>query len=134
MTSVSSIAVSRDSASLTVEVPLAFRKQGGRKQVISPPGAPNWAPAPYQIQTTLVKAIARAHRWRALLENGTYASAAELSAAERINPSYVARVLRPAHTEPRHSVKAISDRVAETTTARFRAVRVVPHPRFGSRT
>jgi hypothetical protein len=28
------------------------------------------------------------------LEDGTYVSAAELAAAERINPSYVARVLR----------------------------------------
>jgi hypothetical protein len=46
------------------------------------------------VQGTLVKAIARAHRWRALLEDGTYACAAELAAAERINPSYVARVLR----------------------------------------
>jgi hypothetical protein len=94
MTRDSLIEVSRDGASLTVEVPLAFRKRGGRKQVISPAGAPDWVPGPPQVQPTLIKAIARAHRWRVLLKDGTYASAAELSAAERINPSYVARVLR----------------------------------------
>jgi hypothetical protein len=94
MTSVTGIEVSSDGASLTVELPLSFRRRGGRKQVFSPAGVPSWAPPQPQSQSTLVKAIARAHRWRALLENGTYASAAELAAAEHINPSYVARLLR----------------------------------------
>src|SRR5688500_16590406 len=88
------IAPSDDGRTITVDLPLAFRKRGGRKQVVSPAGSSSWAPRQSQVQTTLVKAIARAHRWRAMLEDGTYASAAELSAAERINPSYVARLLR----------------------------------------
>jgi hypothetical protein len=41
-----------------------------------------------------VKAIARAFRWRAMLENGTYATIAKIAAAEKINESYVGRVLR----------------------------------------
>ena len=90
----STIDVSRDGARITVELPITFRKRGGRKQVISPAGAPDWAPARPQVATALVKAIARAHRWRAMLESSTYSSAAELSAAERVNPSYVARLLR----------------------------------------
>jgi hypothetical protein len=42
----------------------------------------------------MVKAIARAHRWRRMLESGEYASVTELAAAEKINQSYVCRVLR----------------------------------------
>jgi hypothetical protein len=42
----------------------------------------------------LVKAIARAYRWKILLESGSYTSVSELAAAERINASYLARVLR----------------------------------------
>ena len=42
----------------------------------------------------MVKAIARAFRWRKLLETGTHATIEELAAAERINPSYVSRLLR----------------------------------------
>jgi hypothetical protein len=94
MSSATAVEVSRDGTSLIVEVPLAFRRRGGRKQVISPAGVPDRAPPRPLVQSTLVKAIARAHRWRMLLEDGTYVSAAELSAVERINPSYVARVLR----------------------------------------
>ena len=43
---------------------------------------------------TLVKALSRAHRWQGMLEGGEYGSTDELAKAERINPSYLARVLR----------------------------------------
>jgi ParB-like chromosome segregation protein Spo0J len=42
----------------------------------------------------MVKPIARALRWREMLENGTHATIAEIGAAEKINESYVGRVLR----------------------------------------
>ncbi len=44
--------------------------------------------------TTLVKAVARAIRWRRMLEIGRYGTIDELAAAEKINDSYVSRVLR----------------------------------------
>jgi hypothetical protein len=37
------------------------------------------------IDKTMVKAIARAFRWREMLENGTHATIAEIAAAEKIN-------------------------------------------------
>jgi hypothetical protein len=42
----------------------------------------------------LIKAIARAHRWKQMMESCTYASVTELAAAEEINQSYLCRVLR----------------------------------------
>ena len=42
----------------------------------------------------MLKAVVRAHRWREMLENGEYASAAELAKAEKVNDSYVSRILR----------------------------------------
>ncbi len=42
----------------------------------------------------MVKAIARAFRWREMLENGTHSTIAEIAATEKINESYVGRVLR----------------------------------------
>lgn len=78
---------------LTVRVPLAVRKQrGGRKLVLMPGGmAPGGASA---ADTTLVKALARAFRWRRMMETGRFATIDELSAAEKINSSYVSRLLR----------------------------------------
>jgi hypothetical protein len=42
----------------------------------------------------MVKAIARAFRWRQMLEEGSYGTIAEIAAAEKINETYVGRVLR----------------------------------------
>ena len=42
----------------------------------------------------MIKAVARAFRWRRMLETGRFATINELAAAESINSSYVSRVLR----------------------------------------
>ena len=41
-----------------------------------------------------MKALARAHRWQRMLESGECASITELAAAEKIDRSYLCRVLR----------------------------------------
>lgn len=79
---------------VTVRVPIALRKRGGRKRIVAPDGTETHAQGPPGHVSTLAKALARAHRWQAMLESGDYASIAELAVAEKINPSYVARMLR----------------------------------------
>ena len=83
-----------DAEIVSVQIPLRLRKHGGRKLLVAPEGAIAWAPQRARVDTALVKAIARAHRWRRMLESGEYASITELSAAKKINPSYVSRLLR----------------------------------------
>ncbi len=77
---------------LTVRVPLAIRRRGGRKLVLTPGGTAHRGPA--GADRTLVKALARAFRWRRMLETGKYSTVHEIAAAEKINSSYVSRVLR----------------------------------------
>ena len=84
---------STDPKVVTIRVPFAVRKRGGRKLVLAPNGAPVPPLAP-QVDSTLVKAIARAFRWQKMLEIGQYATIKEIAKAEKINPSYVSRVLR----------------------------------------
>lgn len=80
--------------SVTVTVPFAIRKRGGRKLVITPDG-PAAAPAPRaRVDSALLKALARGFRWRKLLETGDFSTIEEIAEAENINPSYVSRVLR----------------------------------------
>jgi hypothetical protein len=90
----SDIDVRPDGITLTVRLPLHFRRRGGRKQVVTPAGQRPIVVERTQIDSTLVKALARAHRWQSMLESGAYGSIAELATAERINSSYLARVLR----------------------------------------
>ena len=79
---------------VTVTVPFAIRKRGGRKLVITPDGV-TAAPAPRtRVDSALLKALARGFRWRKLLEAGDFATIEEIAEAENINSSYVSRVLR----------------------------------------
>ena len=79
---------------VTVTVPFAIRKRGGRTLVITPDGVTS-APAPRtRVDSALLKALARGFRWRKLLETGHFATIQEIAEAENINPSYISRLLR----------------------------------------
>ena len=87
--------LSDDGRTVTVRVPISIRRRGGRRLVLAPDGTDiTAAPTHRHIDCAMVKAIARAFRWREMLENGTHATIVEISAAESINESYVGRVLR----------------------------------------
>jgi hypothetical protein len=75
---------------LTLHVPFHIVKRGGRKEMQLPPGAHEQR----NIDNTLVKALARAFRWKQRLESEEFATIAELAAREGISPSYMTRVLR----------------------------------------
>ena len=87
------VKLSPDRSTITVFVPIAWRRRGGRKVIVAPPGHDNWAPPP-KFDRALVNALARAHRWHRMLKSGEYGTLAELADAERISRSYVCRVLR----------------------------------------
>jgi len=55
---------------------------------------PDDAAQPRRTDNTMVKALARAFRWKRMLESGEFATIAELAEREGIAPSYVTRVLR----------------------------------------
>jgi hypothetical protein len=80
-----------DQTTITVHVPMTFTIRGGRKTILS-----DAAPAPPQprIDNALLKALARAHRWRRMIESGELASITELAKAESVNQSYACRILR----------------------------------------
>ena len=75
---------------VTLHVPFRVVKRGGRKEL----QLPNGASPPRRTDNTLVKALARAFRWKRLLESGEYATIAELAKREGIASSYLTRVLR----------------------------------------
>ena len=75
---------------VTLRVPFRLAKRGGRKEMHLPEGI---AP-PRRPDDALVKALARAFRWKRMLESGEFATIAELAEREGIAPSYMTRVLR----------------------------------------
>ncbi|MEQ9811525.1 MAG: hypothetical protein RLO50_02005 [Azospirillaceae bacterium] len=101
---------------VTVRVPMAFTRRGGRKVVVVPDGADAWAPAP-RVDGTLVRALARAHRWQRMLDEGKFATIGEMAKTEGVSAAYISRVLRLNLLAP-DIVEATLDgtRTLETTT------------------
>ncbi|WP_297778426.1 hypothetical protein [uncultured Roseovarius sp.] len=75
---------------VTVHIPFRRVKRGGRKEIQLPEGESNTRKA----DNTLVKGLARAFRWKRLLESGEFTTIDELAEHEAIAPSYMTRVLR----------------------------------------
>lgn len=96
---------------ITVKVPIAFKRRRGRKRIIAADGTelePAASPPAREIDSALVKAIARAYRWQQMLARGEYGTVRELAKAERLDAAYVSRVLRLALLPPPF-VEAILD-------------------------
>ena len=91
---------------ITIHIPITFRKRGGRKAVVTPDGAP-WAPRP-RVDNAMVKALARAFRWRKMLDEGVHGTLEDLARAKGVNATYVSRVLRLTLLAPEF-VEAILD-------------------------
>ena len=80
------------SASITVRVPITLRKRGGRRLVVAPDGAP-WATPQARIGSTLIKALARAHRCKKMLDDGRFGSVTELAAGEKLDRGHLGKIL-----------------------------------------
>lgn len=85
--------MTEDDRTVTVRIPLVFKKHGGRKTVISPDGHA-WEPSAPLVNRALVRALARAFRWQRLLDEGMFGTFDDLAKAEGVSQSYVSRMLR----------------------------------------
>jgi hypothetical protein len=75
---------------MTLHVPFRIVKRGGRKEM----QMPDCVRPERTMDSTLVKALARAFRWKRMLESVEFATIAELAEREGIATSYMTRVLR----------------------------------------
>jgi hypothetical protein len=89
---------------MTLHVPFRIVKRGGRKEMQMPEGSARQR----KTDNSLVKAVARAFRWKRMLESGEFATVAELAEREGIAPSYITRILRVTLLAP-NIVEAILD-------------------------
>ena len=89
---------------VTLYAPFRVVKRGGRKEMVLPEGAAQ-ARMP---DNTLVKALARAFRWKRMLESGEFSSISELAEKEGIAFTYMARLMRLSLLSP-ELVDAVMD-------------------------
>lgn len=89
---------------VTIHVPFRIIKRGGRKEILLPADAP----IQRRPDDALLKALARAFRWKRMLDSGDFSTIAELAAREGIAATYLTRVLRLTQLAP-DLVEAILD-------------------------
>ena len=92
----------------TTHIPMTFRPRGGKTVIVMPDGSRGVMRREATIDNTMIKVIARGVRWQQLIYDGTYTSIEDLAAAEKINPSYISRLMRLAYLSPT-IVEAILD-------------------------
>ena len=103
--------VRRDGDAIVIDVPMALRHRGGRKEIVLPPGvAPvaESAVADEAAPTALALALARAFRWQEMVESGQAESNSDLARKLKLDQSYIARTIRLASLAP-DLVEAILD-------------------------
>ena len=79
---------------LTTDIPMKFRVRNGKAVMVLPDGSRAIERKDAIVDNTMVKVIARGHRWHRMLCDGVYNTIEDLAATEKINASYVGRVLR----------------------------------------
>ena len=86
--------LSADGGCAVVRVPLRIKRQRGCREIIAPAGGGKAVAGLVSTNRGLAVMIARAHRWRELLEAGQYPTIRALAADLGVDNSYVARILR----------------------------------------
>ena len=89
---------------ITIHVPFRIVKRGGRKEMILPRSAQTRR----QADDSLIKALARAFRWKRMLESGEFSTITELAQCEKIAAPFLTRTMRLAQLAP-DLVEAILD-------------------------
>lgn len=86
-----------DNATIRIVIPFKLRHRNGRPRIVPPDDVE--AEAPTQ-EPHLLRAIARAWRWRRQLESGEVATIQDIADAEKVSNRFVGRMLRLAYLSP----------------------------------
>jgi len=76
-----------------IHIPMQFRRRGGRKEIIEPSDRSNGASGATPVYKPLAVAVARAHRWKELLDRGRFRGVTELAEAVGVDRGHVGRLL-----------------------------------------
>ena len=85
--------VANQDGTITVHIPISFKKHGGRKYIISPDATPEAYTPPVE-KNSVLKAIGQAFEWKAMIDNGEVNSISDLSRRLQTNESYTGRIVR----------------------------------------
>jgi len=76
---------------INIFIPLEIKKRGGTAMVVMPKNA-NTDDSQKCFDEKMIKSIARAHKWKIMLDEGQVVSLAQIAEKENVGSSYVSRI------------------------------------------
>jgi hypothetical protein len=111
---------------LTLSVPIQVKRRSGCKKVVLPNGE-TAKPTTWNTRATpLQLALARGHRWLAMLESGKVKSLKEIAERENIDNSYVSRMVNLTYLSPDIVTAILKDELPDHITLFELAVDPLP--------
>jgi hypothetical protein len=101
---------------LTLSVPIQIKRRSGRKLVTLPNGETAKARPWDTAATPMQLALARGHRWLAMLESGKAKSLRDIAAREGLDNSYVSRMVNLTTLAPDIVVAILDDELPNDIT------------------
>lgn len=101
-----------DEETINVFIPLEIKKRGGTAMVIMPKNA-SLDDSQKCFDEKIIKSIARAHKWKIMLDEGQVSSLAHIAEKENIGASYVSKIFNLNFLSPK-----IVDRILSGTQPR----------------
>ncbi len=101
---------------LTLSIPIQIKRRSGCKKVVLPNGETAKPKAWDTKATPLQLALARGHRWLAMLESGKIKSLKEIAERENIDNSYVSRMVNLTCLAPEIVAAILEDQLPDHIT------------------
>lgn len=102
--------IRHDGDAIVIDIPMALRHRGGRKEIVLPSGVAPVAEgaAGEAAPSALALALARAFHWQEMIESCQAESNSDLARKLKLDQSYIARTIRLASLAP-DLIEAILD-------------------------
>ncbi|MFC3101703.1 hypothetical protein [Altererythrobacter lauratis] len=97
-----------DPATLRIVIPLTIRKRNGRPKILPPADR---VLDMGEVDPHVLRAIARAWRWRRMLETGAASTIHDIAEAEKLSDRFVSRLMRLAFLCPQVLERLVTRRV-----------------------
>lgn len=109
-------AIKGNDGSVSISIPVCFKRRAGRKLVTLPDGNAVTARPWDSSATPIQMALARGWQWLGMLERGEVSSLREIAKIERLNDSYVSRMVNLTSLAPDIVDASLHERLPPTLT------------------
>ena len=90
--------MSKESDTIQVFIPIAFKRRNGRPKILAPDVDPHFQA---RVQSPhILRALGRAWSWRRKLETGEAATIQDIAKAEKVSTQFVGPIMRLAYLSP----------------------------------